>query len=122
MDLVSIIETRAGVRSGKPCFVGTRVTVYDVLEYLASGMTASEIVADFPELTAAHVDPSGGGGYSPVTPSSNSRVASAWPRCRAVSLMRCRTTHLRFLPSPHWHGSSNDAMLRIAASVITARS
>lgn len=55
MDLTSLIETRAGVRSGKPCFVGTRIAVYDVLEYLASGMTAEEIVADFPELTLEHV-------------------------------------------------------------------
>lgn len=55
MDLTTLIETRAGVRSGKPCFVGTRVAVYDVLEYLASGMTADEIVADFPELTSEHV-------------------------------------------------------------------
>ncbi len=50
-----MIEVRAGVRSGKPCFVGTRIAVYDVLEYLASGMTADEIVSDFPELTEAHV-------------------------------------------------------------------
>ncbi|MFV0317239.1 MAG: DUF433 domain-containing protein [Microthrixaceae bacterium] len=35
--------------------VGTRIAVYDVLEYLASGMTAEEIVADFPELTSEHV-------------------------------------------------------------------
>lgn len=55
MDLTSVIETRAGVRSGKPCFVGTRIAVYDVLDYLASGMTADEIVADFPELTTVHV-------------------------------------------------------------------
>ena len=55
MDLTSLIETRAGVRSGKPCFVGTRIAVYDVLEYLASGMTAEEIVADFPELTIEHI-------------------------------------------------------------------
>ena len=39
----------------KPCFVGTRIVVYDVLEYLASGMTQEEIVTDFPELTEAHV-------------------------------------------------------------------
>lgn len=51
----AIIETRPGVRSGKPCFVGTRVAVYDVLDYLASGMTTEEIVADFPELTPLHV-------------------------------------------------------------------
>lgn len=50
-----MIETRAGVRSGKPCFVGTRIAVYDVLDYLASGMTSNEIVNDFPELTHDHV-------------------------------------------------------------------
>ncbi len=50
-----MIETRPGVRSGKPCFVGTRITVYDVLEYLASGMSTDEIVTDFPELTSDHV-------------------------------------------------------------------
>lgn len=55
MDLTAIIDTRAGVRSGKPCFVDTRISVYDVLEYLASGMTTEEIVADFPELTPKHV-------------------------------------------------------------------
>jgi uncharacterized protein (DUF433 family) len=55
MDLTTVIETRAGVRSGKPCFIGTRIAVYDFLEYLASGMTTDEIVADFPELTAEHV-------------------------------------------------------------------
>jgi uncharacterized protein (DUF433 family) len=52
---LDLVDVRAGVRGGKPCFVGTRVTVYDVLEYLAGGMTAAEIVADFPELTEAHV-------------------------------------------------------------------
>ena len=55
VDLMSLIETRPGVRSGKPTFVGTRITVYDVLEYLASGMTSDEIVGDFPELTRDHV-------------------------------------------------------------------
>ena len=55
MDLTSLIETRPGVRGGKPCFADTRIAVYDVLDYLASGMTSSEIVADFPELTEQHV-------------------------------------------------------------------
>ena len=55
MDLISLIYVRPDVRSGKPCFVGTRITVYDVLEYLASGMTTDEIVSDFPELTTDHV-------------------------------------------------------------------
>lgn len=53
--LTDLIETRPGVRSGKPCFVGTRIAVYDVLEYLASGMTAEEIAADFPDLTVKYV-------------------------------------------------------------------
>jgi len=51
MDLSSIIVTAPGVRGGKPCFVGTRITVDDILGYLASGMTVDQIVADFPELT-----------------------------------------------------------------------
>lgn len=55
VDLFGFIDVRPGVRSGKPCFVGTRIAVYDVLEYLASGMTHEEIVADFPELTEAHI-------------------------------------------------------------------
>lgn len=39
-----------GKRGGKPCIRGLRITVYDVLEYLASGMTFDEILDDFPEL------------------------------------------------------------------------
>jgi uncharacterized protein (DUF433 family) len=55
MDHLGLIEVNAGVRSGKPCFVGTRITVYDVLEFLAGGMTTEEIVSDFPELNADHI-------------------------------------------------------------------
>lgn len=55
VELTELIETRPGVRSGKPCFVGTRIAVYDVLDYLASGMSSYEIVADFPELSDRHV-------------------------------------------------------------------
>ena len=55
VDLITLIDVRPGVRSDKPCFVGTRITVYDVLEYLAGGMTIDEIVTDFPELTPDHV-------------------------------------------------------------------
>jgi len=43
------------VRSGKPCIKGTRITVYDVLEYLAGGMTEDEILGDFPSLTAEDI-------------------------------------------------------------------
>ena len=39
------------VRSGKPCVKGTRITVYDILEYMAGGMADDEIVGDFPDLT-----------------------------------------------------------------------
>ncbi len=39
-----------GVRSGKPCIKGTRITVYDILEYLAGGMTEDQVLADFPSL------------------------------------------------------------------------
>ncbi|MEM1333524.1 MAG: DUF433 domain-containing protein [Actinomycetota bacterium] len=52
---MELIETVPGVRSGKPCFVGTRIAVYDVLDYLASGMTTEEIVGDFPELSERHI-------------------------------------------------------------------
>lgn len=38
------------IRSGKPCIKGTRITVYDVLEYLAGGMTEEQILRDFPSL------------------------------------------------------------------------
>lgn len=37
-------------RGGKPCIRGIRITVYDILEYLASGMTEAEILTDFPDL------------------------------------------------------------------------
>ncbi len=55
MDLEQIIEIRAGVRSGKPCFKGTRITVYDVLEYMAGGMGESALLQSFPALTADHL-------------------------------------------------------------------
>ena len=51
MEWQTRIEVQPGVRGGKPCIKGTRITVYDVLEYLAGGMHETEIVADFPDLT-----------------------------------------------------------------------
>ena len=45
-----ILTIEPGKRGGKPCIRGMRITVYDVLEYLASGMTHKEILADFPYL------------------------------------------------------------------------
>lgn len=50
-DYTKIITIEPGKRSGKPCIRGMRITVYDVLSYLASGMTAEQIIEDFPELT-----------------------------------------------------------------------
>ncbi|CAN5307942.1 DUF433 domain-containing protein [soil metagenome] len=51
MDYRTIITIEPGKRSGKPCIRGMRITVQDVLEYLAGGMSPDEIIADFPELT-----------------------------------------------------------------------
>lgn len=45
------ITVNPAVRSGKPCIKGTRITVYDVLEYLAGGMTEDKILLEFPDLT-----------------------------------------------------------------------
>lgn len=50
-NLTNIITIEPGKRGGKPCIRGMRITVYDVLEYLASGMTYQEILDDFPYLT-----------------------------------------------------------------------
>ena len=50
-DYRKIITIEPGKRSGKPCIRGMRITVYDVLGYLASGMTPKEIISDFSELT-----------------------------------------------------------------------
>ena len=51
MDYSKIITIEPGKRSGKPTIRGTRMTVTDVLEYLAGGMSEEEILADFPDLT-----------------------------------------------------------------------
>lgn len=51
MDYRDIITVEPGKRGGKPCIRGMRITVYDVLDYLASGMAPEEILEDFPYLT-----------------------------------------------------------------------
>jgi uncharacterized protein (DUF433 family) len=50
-DHQNFITVEPGKRGGKPCIRGLRITVQDVLEYLASGMTEQQILDDFPELT-----------------------------------------------------------------------
>ena len=51
MDYRKLITIESGKRGGKPCIRGLRITVYDVLDYLASGMSEDEILRDFPDLT-----------------------------------------------------------------------
>ncbi len=51
MDYTSLITIEPDKRSGQACIRGLRMTVRDVLEYLASGMTHEEILSDFPDLT-----------------------------------------------------------------------
>lgn len=55
MDYRRIITIEPGKRSGKPCIRGLRITVSDVLEYLAAGMSMEQILADFPDLTSEDV-------------------------------------------------------------------
>ena len=55
MDYSNYIEINPNIRFGKPCVKGTRISVYDVLGWLAAGMTTSEIVDDFPELQDIHI-------------------------------------------------------------------
>ena len=55
VDYREIIVMEPGKRSGKPCIRGLRITVSDVLQYLASGMTEQEILEDFPELTQTDI-------------------------------------------------------------------
>jgi len=51
VDYQGIITIQPEIRGGKPCIRGMRITVYDVLSYLAAGMTQDEVLADFPYLT-----------------------------------------------------------------------
>lgn len=55
MNDESRITVEPGKRSGQPCIRGMRITVRDVLEYLAGGMSVEELLADFPELTEADI-------------------------------------------------------------------
>jgi uncharacterized protein (DUF433 family) len=55
IDYRDYITIEPGKRGGKPCVRGLRITVYDVLSYLASGMTVEEVLVDFPSLTREDV-------------------------------------------------------------------
>jgi uncharacterized protein (DUF433 family) len=54
----SRITVEPGKRGGRPCIRGMRITVYDVLSYLAAGMSTEEILDDFPYLTAEDIQAS----------------------------------------------------------------
>ena len=54
----SLITVEPGKRGGRPCIRGMRITVYDVLSYLAAGMTVAEILDDFPYLTPEDIQAS----------------------------------------------------------------
>jgi uncharacterized protein (DUF433 family) len=53
-----IIRINSGIRFGRPCIRETRITVYDILSWLASGMTNEEIISDYPELTMTDIQAS----------------------------------------------------------------
>jgi len=55
MRFEDFVTATPGIRSGKPCIKGTRITVTDILEYLAGGMTEAQIIADFPDLRPEHI-------------------------------------------------------------------
>ena len=55
MNIEELITVTPSIRGGKPCIAGSRITVYDVLEYLAGGMSEQEILADFPSLRSEHI-------------------------------------------------------------------
>ena len=56
MDYRQFLEIRADKRFGKPCIIGTRISVYDVLNWLSNGMSREDIKSDFEELTDEMID------------------------------------------------------------------
>ena len=55
MSYQKYIEIKSDKRFGQPCIINTRITVFDILSCLASGMTTQDIMEDFPELTEDHI-------------------------------------------------------------------
>ncbi len=55
MNYSEFIEINPNVRFGRPCLKGSRISVYDVLTWLASGMTHDEIISDYPELSVSQI-------------------------------------------------------------------
>ena len=103
MDYSKIITIEPGKRSGKPCIRGMRITVQDILEYLAGGMTEDEILADFSELTREDIKaclafaPIGSASSSSrrrETPSGRERLGQdCYANRGVVSGLRARQNH-----------------------------
>ena len=55
MNFTEFIEINPTIRFGKPCVKGTRIAVYDILGWLASGMSHEQITEDFPEISNTHI-------------------------------------------------------------------
>lgn len=55
MDYSKVISIDSNIRFGKPCVTGTRISVYDVLNWLASGMSIEDILKDFPQLSKEQI-------------------------------------------------------------------
>ena len=55
MDYTKFISIDSNIRFGKPCITGTRISVYDVLGWFASGMTTEQIIEDFPQLAKEQI-------------------------------------------------------------------
>ncbi|PJB15048.1 MAG: hypothetical protein CO118_05425 [Flavobacteriales bacterium CG_4_9_14_3_um_filter_32_8] len=56
IDFSKYIEINSDKRFGKPIIIGTRITVYDVLNWLASGMNKKDIISDYPEITEEQIN------------------------------------------------------------------
>ena len=54
-EFSSYISINPGIRFGKPCIKGTRITINDILQWLASGMTHEQILTDYPSLSEEHI-------------------------------------------------------------------
>ena len=55
MNYADYISVNPNIRFGKPCIIGTRISVYDVLSWLAAGMSFEEIISDFPQLNKEQI-------------------------------------------------------------------
>ena len=55
MDYAAYISVNPNIRFGKPCINGTRISVYDVLSWLAAGMSFDEVISDFPQLNKEQI-------------------------------------------------------------------